>query len=269
MLTQLPVGSRVQTRSVDVKSYDDYSGGRIIRSLYARDGEGNWYDTSRGTMSNGWMMWFPLAADSGKKAEWAHNLEYRVLADDAAGERRGLWSTDLCGKSPYAGADLRVWAKYWGTEKVYVENRSGFDVDLSGWTLRDSALNYRTLPAGTVVPAGQAVEVFSGDLGLNNLPVDNRAFEGDAVYLMDKAGPYRTGNLRAWFPYPCNPDNCGDVLAGKVDVELQQVSDPAFTKPSAPGPSRPWPPRTAREQQRSRGRHRSTSAHTQSRTPSR
>ncbi len=233
--SRLPVGSRVQTRSVDVGSSDDYSGGRIVRSLYARDGEGNWFDTSRRTMSDGWMMWFPLAADSSKKPEWAHNLEYRVLAEDAAIERRGLWSADLCGKSPSPAADLRIWAKYWGTEKVYVENRSGFDVDLSGWTLRDSALNYRTLPTGTVVPAGQVREVFSGDLGLNNLPVVNDAFEGDAVYLMDTAGSLETGNLRAWFPYPCNPDNCRDPLVGAVDMELVQVSDPPYTRPSAPG----------------------------------
>ena len=35
------------------------------------------------------MLWFPLAADSTNKPEWAHNLEYRVLADDAAGQAPG------------------------------------------------------------------------------------------------------------------------------------------------------------------------------------
>ena len=94
---QLPPGAPVQARSVEVASSDDYSGGRIVRSLYAQDEEGNWYDTSRGTVSDGWMMWFPLAADSANKPEWAHNLEYRVLADDAASQGRGLWSRDLCG----------------------------------------------------------------------------------------------------------------------------------------------------------------------------
>lgn len=233
---ELPVGSRVQTRSLDVRSNDDHSGGRLIRSLYALDREGNWYDTSRQTVSDGWLMWFPRAADSATKAEYAHNLEYRVLAEDAAAERRGLWSANLCGGSPYAGADLRVWAKYWGTEEVYVENRSGFDVNLSGWTVRDSAISgYRTLPAGTIVPAGAVRMVYRGDMNLNNLPPDNAAFEGDAVYLMDNAGPYGTGNLRAWFPYPCDPDDCRDVLRGSLDMTLDQVSDPALTKPSAPG----------------------------------
>jgi len=232
----LPKGSRVQTRALDVASYDDYSGGRIARSLYARDQEGNWYDTSRNSVSDGLLLWFPLSAASSSKPEYAHNLEYRVLADDAAAERRGIWSANLCGSSPYPNADLRVWAKYWGTEEVYVENRSSFAVDLSGWTLRDTAISgYRTLPAGTVVPAGSVRMVFSGDMNLNNLPTDNPAFRGDAVFLMDNAGPYRTGNMRAWFPYPCNPDDCGDVLQGRVSMELVQISNPPYTTPSAPG----------------------------------
>ncbi len=233
---QLPVGARVQTRSVDVRSKDDYSGGRIVRSLYARDHEDNWYDTSRQPVSDGWLMWFPLSSTSSNKPEWAHNLEYRVLADDAAAERRGLWAANLCGSAPYAKADLRVWAQYWGTEEVYVENRSGFAVDLSGWTVRDSAISgYRVLPRGTVVPAGSVRRVFRGDMNLNNLPTDNAAFQGDAVYLMDNAGKYETGNLRAWFPYPCNPDDCTDPLQGKLAVDVVQSQDPAQTKPSAPG----------------------------------
>jgi endonuclease YncB( thermonuclease family) len=233
---QLPTGGRVQTRSVDVNSYDDYSGGRIVRSLYAQDQEGNWYDTSRGTVSDGWLLWFPLSAASDKKAEWAHNLEYRVLADDAASQGRGLWTANLCGGAPYAGAPLRVWAKYWGTEEVFVENLSGFDVDLSGWTIRDSAISgYRKLPVGTIVPAGQVRKVYSGDLNLNNLPADNAVFEGDAVFLLDNAGSLGTGNLRAWFPYPCSPDNCGDAMSGAITMSSPVLDSPPVRKPSNPG----------------------------------
>ena len=131
--------------------------------------------------------------------------------------------------------DLRVWAKYYDTEKVYVENRSGFAVDLSGWTVRDSALNYRKIAAGMVVPAGEVREVYGQSFGLNNLPADNAAFEGDAVYLMDNAGPYGTGNLRAWFPYPCNPDNCGDVLSGGITMSTPALDGTPIRKPSNPG----------------------------------
>lgn len=233
---QLPVGSRVQTRSVDVASQDAYSGGRIVRSLYGQDEEGNWYDTSRGTVSDGWLMWFPLAADSSNKPEWAHNLEYRVLADDAAGQVRGLWSRDLCGSSRYPDMNVRVWAKYYGTEKVYVENNSPYAIDLSGWIIRDSAISgYRTLPAGTVIASGGVREVYSGDMNLNNLPASNPAFEGDAVYLMEPAGPFGTGNLRAWFPYPCNPDDCGDVLSGAITMSAPALDGTPVRKPSDPG----------------------------------
>ena len=85
-------------------------------------------------------MWFPLAADSANKPEWAHNLEYRVLADDAAGQGAGSGPPNLCGGPRSPGRTSRVWAKYWGTEEVYVENIGAYDVDLSGWTIRDSAI---------------------------------------------------------------------------------------------------------------------------------
>ena len=51
--TQSPIGAPVQLRSLLDSSYDDYSDGRIVRSIYAQDGEGNWFDTSRGTVSDG------------------------------------------------------------------------------------------------------------------------------------------------------------------------------------------------------------------------
>ena len=235
---QLPPGAPVQTRSVQVTSNDDYSGGRIVRSLYAQDEEGNWYDSSRGTVSEGWLLWFPLAADSTNKPEWAHNLEYRVLADDAATRPQGLWTPNLCGGSRYPDMNVRVWAKYYGTEEVYVQNNSPYDIDLGGWIIRDSAISaYKTLPAPMVIPGNGGVrQVFSGDLNLNNLPASNNAFEGDAVYLMEPAGGgLGTGNLRAWFPYPCNPDNCGDPQAGRVQITDLQYTEPPLQVPSSPG----------------------------------
>lgn len=259
--TQLPVGSPVQLRSVYDSSYDDYSDGRIVRSLYAQDDDGNWYDTSRSTVSNGWMMWFPLSDASTKKPEWAHNLEYRVLAEDAAAAARGLWASP-CGQSPTAGANLRMWVSYTQStpnpERVFIENQGAGPIDLGGWTLRDSALNVYKLPAPTALGAGQILEVqfaagtptpiapFPGvsfslaapvGASFDNLPADNSKFVGDAAYLMDNTGVFATGNLRAWFPYPCNPDSCRDPLAGKVRITgVQENSALAPTrKPSAPG----------------------------------
>lgn len=256
---QLPVGSAVQLRSVYDSSYDDYSDGRIVRSLYARDDDGNWYDTSRGTVSNGLMMWFPLSDGSSKKPEWAHNLEYRVLADDAAAAARGLWASP-CGTSPTAGAHLRVWVSYTQSttnpERVFIENQDAGPIDLGGWTLRDSALNYFKFPAPTVLGAGQILEVqFAAEIAtpiaafpgvsfslaapvgasFDNLPSDNSKFVGDAAYLMDNTGVFATGNLRTWFAYPCNPDGCQDPLSGKVRIAGLQRIAPSTREPSAPG----------------------------------
>jgi hypothetical protein len=86
-----------------------------------------------------------------------------------------------------------------------------------------------------VVPAGEVREVYTGQMNLNNLPANNKEFEGDALYLLDTAGPYATGNLRAWFPYPCNPDDCTDPLAGRVEITRVQAGDPPLHAPSAPG----------------------------------
>ena len=165
---------------MQVTSNDDYSGGRIVRSLYAQDEEGNWYDTSRGTVSEGWLLWFPLAADSTNKPEWAHNLEYRVLADDAAARRRGLWTRNLCGGVRYPDMNVRVWAKYYGTEKVYVENNSPYAdrperLDrprLGDQRVPHPACGHRDRPAASVR------EVFSGDLNLNNLPAVEQRLRG-------------------------------------------------------------------------------------------
>ncbi len=134
-----------------------------------------------------------------------------------------------------------MWARYYDTEKVYVQNNSPYPIDLNGWIIRDSAISaYRTLTGVPVIAAkgqpGDVQEVYSGDLNLNNLPATNTAFEGDAVYLMEPAGGgLGTGNLRAWFPYPCNPDDCGDPQKGQVEITGVQYVEPALQTPSAPG----------------------------------
>ena len=127
---------------------------------------------------------------------------------------------------------LRVWAEYYGTERVFVENRRSVPVNLNGWIIRDSAISaYRTLSGLPVINPGEATRSTKASLNLNNLPADNRAFEGDAVYLMEPAGALKTGNLRAWFPYPCNPDNCEDPQKGRVEITgVQYWSHPSRSR---------------------------------------
>ncbi len=230
----LAPGAPLQLRALDATSYDS-DRNRLLRSVYTQDSEGNWFDTARLLVSQGNALWFPRKATGTEKTEWAHNLEYRVLADDARAGRRGLWSADLCGDSPAAEVRLGVsWAQnVLGHEKVFVFNDAATDLPVGGWTVRDSALNLYQFPPSAVVPAAGSIElrlttgddrpaqgVFYADAGpwLDNLPSENEFFEGDAVYLMDDAGNLQTGNLRAAFAYPCNPDDCRDPLKGSLSV---------------------------------------------------
>lgn len=256
--TLLPKGTPVQLRSLNGTSYDT-ARARILRSLYAQDAEGNWFDTSRQLVSDGRVFWFPKPTWSVDKPEFAHNLEYRVLAGDASDTSRGLWTANSCGTAPNPGAQLRL-AVSWesevdGYEAIMIFNDGAAPVDIGGWIVRDSALNKHTLPAGMVVPANDSVELRL-DAGTNgggvyytgvpadsevpkgswfdNLPAPNPEFVGDAVYLMDNAGPYSTGNIRAWYPYPCEPEDCVDPLKGKVDISgVTWEEDP--TPPATPG----------------------------------
>ncbi len=231
-----PSGTPIQLRAQKGTSFDTTDGrARLVRSVYAQDDEGNWYDISRQLVGSGRALWFPFG-DTGEQPEWAHNLEYRVLAEDARRDGRGLWAGDTCG-GWRGNLNIRIWAKYYGTERVYIENNGGSPIDLSGWIVRDAAVKgYRTLAPGTVIQPGQVREVYAGDMNLNNLPADNPAFEGDAVYLMEPANSrHTTGNLRAWFPYPCNPDDCVDPLVGALKMSTPVLDSPPVRKPSDPG----------------------------------
>ncbi len=92
----LPKGTPVQLRSINVRSVEaDYSGGRLARSVYYQDATGTWVDAGRAVLAGGHAMWFPHSIGDLEKPEYAHNLEYRRLVDDAAARGVGLWSADL------------------------------------------------------------------------------------------------------------------------------------------------------------------------------
>lgn len=250
----VPKGTPLQLRALYDTSYDG-TRSRVVRSIYAQDTEGNWFDTARQLVSDGRALWFPHKPTLEDNPEWAHNLEYRVLADDAKADSRGLWSAGYCGSSPAASLRVSVsWDQHSsvdGYEKVFVFNDAASSISLAGWTMRDSALNLYRFPASAYVPANGSIEVrytsgtddpaagiyyTGGDAWFDNLPADNPHFVGDSVYLMDNAGPYETGNMRAWFPYPCNPDECSDPLVGALNVVEPTADDWASGQevPSAP-----------------------------------
>jgi endonuclease YncB( thermonuclease family) len=244
----LPVGTVVQLRSINVGSGDPkYSGGRLARSVYAPDGAGGWVDVARSLYRKGLVMWFPFNTGDTEKAEYAHNLEYRRLADQAATAKRGLWSENFCG--PSSPAALRMWvvsdpprADDSAGETVVIVNDAATPVDLSGWTLRDSSLTWAQLPPGAVIAPGDHILVHTGTgtagtpgprdyyMGRDNHVFANfdaadNYFYGDAAYLFDVQPGVEYGNLRAWYHYPCDPDDCWDPLVGKLTLR-SVVADP-------------------------------------------
>ena len=138
------------------------------------------------------------------------------------------------------------------TERVFIENHGRRPIDLGGWTVRDSALNYFKIPAGTAStsagpgdpvqrPAARAGVARRGRSTATWVRAQQPARRQPRLRgrrgVPDGQLPGRpgTGNLRAWFPYPCNPDACGGSLGGQVSITSGPGTDPAMTDPSAPG----------------------------------
>ena len=234
----LPRGTRVQLRSISVRSTeDDYSGGRLARTVYYEATPGTWVDAGRAVLGGGHAMWFPHSLGDTEKPEYAHNLEYRRLVDGAAAARRGLWSAGYCGTS--APASVRTWVVSdpigddAGNEFMVVQNDSAAPLDVSGWTVRDSSLTTFTFPAGTTIGARDHLRVLTGsgapgtptarDFHFNgpsqmfvNWDPSAGYFHGDAAYVYDAQPGYAYGNLRAWFHYPCDGASCADPLVGRI-----------------------------------------------------
>lgn len=235
---QLPVGTRVQLRSISPASVErQYSGGRLTRTVYYQDRSGRWVDAARAVFQRGQALWFPFHPLDPEKPEYAHNLEYRRLVDGAAAARQGLFWPNACGRSlPNA---LRIWVVSdpagddANREYAILLNTAAQPLDVSGWVVRDSSLTYATMPAGTVIAPGDYRRIWSGrgtagtptarDLYFNGLPQmfpnadpSGATFTGDSLYVFDKQANVATGNLRAWFHYPCDPRACTDPLVGRL-----------------------------------------------------
>lgn len=246
----LKVGTPVQLRSIGVRSVEnDYSGGRLARTVYYEASPGQWVDAGRAVAASGHAMWFPHAATDPEKPEYSHNADYRQLVDAAAAAGKGLWSADLCG--PSAPASVRLWVVSdpigddAGAEHVIVRNESGSALDISGWTLRDSSLSTFTFPTGTVIGPNDHLRVFTGvgpagvptarDLRFGagsqmfgNWDASAGYFLGDGAYLYDAQPGWAYGNLRAHAHYPCQGTGCADPLVGRLRLGVISY-DPAGT----------------------------------------
>jgi endonuclease YncB( thermonuclease family) len=235
-LSQLTMEKLVQLRGLKSSSS---SNGRQLRNVFVENGNDGWNDVQRTLLYEGHALW------GSQLVETTHNAEYHALADQAAAAGRNIYDTDYCGSGPSQSAKLKLYVHYdadsddgtnLNDEYVLIQNNdTSGTVDLSGWHIRDSSLDYYTFPSGATLPAGHRIYLFVGK-GTNHsastsksyywgrtIPVfDNPAPAGigDGAYLLDP-----DGDFRSWMIYPCLSP-CYDPLRGKITVS-KVVYDPA------------------------------------------
>ncbi|MEA2172250.1 MAG: competence protein ComEC [Solirubrobacteraceae bacterium] len=225
------------------QSASSRSGRRIRRSVFVKSG-GRWIDLAKAELAAGYDLFLPNGD------EYAHNLEYERIAQQAQAAGKNLWDPKACG-GPDQGAPLSVVANWdadgsdeqnLNGEYIEIRNAGSSPVDIGGWWARDSWLNwfggkqhgtpgFRFAP-GTTVPARGLVRLHVGCGGddatdlhwcQKSSAFENVAYDktniGDGAYLFDPKG-----GLRAGFQYPCRV-SCADPAQGNVKVVPVPATD--------------------------------------------
>ena len=233
MKSLLPIGTEVQLRSNNYASANNYEAlARPYRYIFAKDAQGNFtIDVQAKLIEAGLAMWFP------NENEYVRNQGYLELLNEAAKKGVGLWSGALCknenDKTPLGAIEL--WTETDSPlanenpfgEYVLLRNSTDRDIDLSGWSIRDTSLDLfdpkYAFPAGTVLRAKSILTIYLGE-PLNNFPLttDELAlglkkailqnpsslggkYTGDGIYLQTPLLANGGGNMRAWLHRPCIP----------------------------------------------------------------
>jgi hypothetical protein len=209
---------RVRLYALDPASHS----GRRLRRVVAVKIGGRWLDAGRRLISEGHAVWLP------NWTEFAWNVDYGRRAERAAEKRLQVWDPAYCGAGPSEGVPLKVTVngnvRFLNEEWVRVRNLDPVnEVNLGGWSIRDSALNRFVFPDWATLPPGESLTLYVGDgihtwteffWGRRGPVFDNvgQNSRGDAAYLVDPLG-----NFRAWMTYPCIRA-CADPYQGAVEV---------------------------------------------------
>jgi endonuclease YncB( thermonuclease family) len=218
---------------------------RLRRSVWVNV-HGQWMDVAKLEMQAGLALWLP------NEQEYAHNLEYHVLAEEAALAHRGLYDPASCGFGPDQDLPISL-AVNWDADGNDKQDLNGEYVDVynngvrplavGGWWIRDSWLRYNAhhipgfqFPAGTVVAPGGFVRLHMGRGSASaasffwsqprsvfeNVTHD-RKHMGDGAYLFDPQGDLRASSI-----YACEVA-CIDPLAGAVSVSVHPTTPESIT----------------------------------------
>lgn len=210
--------------------------GRILRTAHVRNADGTWTDLSAYMLERGLGQWFP------KRRETAHNLQYRHLMEAAVARQENMWNPAFCGTRFEPGKPVRIWVqsdpsgndrRNINGEYVAIHNPGTSTLKLSGWTVRDGALNWFRIPKRTSVSPGGIFTVHVGS-GSNRpkaaywgwrRPIFTNAtrvradYMGDGAFLLDPQG-----NVRALFTYPCI--ECDDPRIGALTFSKIRFDPP-------------------------------------------
>ncbi len=229
----LPLGSTVRLLSSDPNSRGkDARPQRVVLAQNPITGEYD-FDVAWAMAERGWGLWFTVAKEASMSSL------YREVIAGAQARKEGMWNPNLCGEleQPDASVDLRITRGAINSsptdEWVTVRNTGAADVDLSGWTLRDSGnTGWFTFPGGSIINPGDFRVVHTGArpstvndprslyanarLRLYPDPGTGRpnTLLGDGSYLLD-----RYGNYRFWREYPCTIECAADPLNGSIIIE--------------------------------------------------
>ena len=256
MKSLLPIGTEVQLRSNNYASANNYEAlARPYRYIFAKDAQGNFtIDVQAKLIEAGLAMWFP------NENEYVRNQGYLELLNEAAKKGVGLWSGALCKneseKTPLGAIELWIETDSplanenpFG-EYVLLRNSTDRDIDLSGWSIRDTSLDLfdpkYAFPAGTVVRAKSILTIYLGEpldnfpltadelaLGLKKAILQNPSslggkYTGDGIYLQTPLLANGGGNMRAWLHRPCIPTDCSkpERLSKNSDSTLRSIPLP-------------------------------------------
>lgn len=171
--------------------------------------------------------------------EPSYALDYLRAFRVAEAARRGVNDPDACG-SGYAipDVDMIVSSDADGSdfenvngEWVMIRNRGSSTLNLTGWQLHDTALEYYAFPSGTSIAPGGWLKVHVGT-GVNS---SNRQFMGrtypifsgaDGAFLLDPKGNIRKKSL-----WPCL-GLCGDEPVPSVTITDVQYDVPGIDAPN-------------------------------------
>jgi hypothetical protein len=236
MRALLPVGSEVQLRANNYASSNNYQAlARPYRYIFAKDSNGEFtIDVQAKLLEAGLAMWFP------NENEYVRNYQYLELLNQAAANRVGLWSGTLCKNerdSTPLGA-IELWVETDSPlsnenpfgEYVLLRNTTDREIDLSGWSLRDTSLELfdakYDIPKGSTLKARGILTIYLGAalqdfpltkdeiaLGLPKAILQNPStagskYTGDGIYLQTPLLANGGGNMRAWMHRHCIPTDC-------------------------------------------------------------